>query len=74
MIKQLTVKLPEDAYVLPEPERGEKDVAYVKQEIRHHRAVWIIYDAQGDELAETINRETAFIVGRENELDAVSVH
>ncbi len=74
MTKMLTIDLPEDAYVLPEKESVKQDIAYIKQEIRHHRAVWIVYDADGCELAQTLNRETAFIVVQENDLEAISVH
>ena len=53
---------------------GETDVAFIKSDKTKNNGVWEIYGADGTKLAATDNRECAFWVARQNDLEPKSVH
>ena len=53
-----------DPEEIPEPARREANA----------ESFYAIHDAEGNRLAVTTNRDTAFILARQNELTPVSVH
>lgn len=53
---------------------NEENVAFIKSDGNKNNSVWEIYDADGTKLAATDNRECAFMVARQNDLDPQSVH
>ena len=50
------------------------NVAFIKQDVYEGKNMWLIYDAEGERVAATDDREFAFIVARQNDLDPYSVH
>lgn len=55
---------PVDPDEIPEPARSQANAA----------VFYAIHDAEGNRLAVTTNRDTAFILARQNEMTPVSVH
>jgi len=53
---------------------GENNLAFIKSDGNKSNGVWEIYSADGTRLASTDNREYAFMVARQNDLDPKSVH
>ena len=50
------------------------NIAFVKHDIYDGKSVWMICNADGEQIAATDNRDFAFIVARQNDLDPQSVH
>jgi len=53
---------------------NDANVAFIKPDICDGRKMWLIYDAEGEKIAATDNRDFAFIVARQNDLEPCSVH
>jgi hypothetical protein len=53
---------------------GVQDIAYVKPVVVDGTAGYAIHAADGTQIALTGNRDIAFVVVRQNELEPVSVH
>lgn len=53
---------------------GEANIAFIKSDKNNNNGVWEIYGADGTKLAATDNRECAFLVARQNDLEPQSVH
>jgi hypothetical protein len=53
---------------------GMQDIAYVKPVVVDGASSFAIYAADGTQMALIANRELAFAVVRQNELEPVSVH
>ena len=56
------------------PQWYDEKAAFVKHDIYEGRPVWMVYDADGEKIAATDDREFAFIVARQNDLVPHSVH
>lgn len=50
------------------------NAAFIKQDWRNGQIMWSIYDAFGERIASTDNRDFAFIIARQNDLEPVSAH
>lgn len=73
--KDIQVEFPKTIYsihhdVFPD----EEDKAYVKREVQDNEAVWVIYNTEGERLAQVASRELAFAVVAQNDLIPLSVH
>lgn len=55
-------------------EWDDENAAFIKHDMYDGRMMWSIYAADGERIAATDNREFAFIVARQNDLEPVSVH
>ncbi len=53
---------------------NDENVAFIKQDMCEGRQMWLICDAEGEKIAATDNRDFAFIVARQNDLEPCSVH
>lgn len=53
---------------------GKENIAFIKHDYYEGKYMWMIYDADGERIAATDNREYAFIVARQNDLEPFSVH
>ena len=52
----------------------DERVAFIKPDVCDGRTIWTIYGADGTKLAATDNRDFAFVMARQNDLDPKSVH
>ena len=52
----------------------DEKVAFIKPDVCDGRKVWTIYGADGTKLAATDNRDFAFLMARQNDLEPKSVH
>ncbi len=55
-------------------EMSEKEVAFVKSDMKDGEAKWYIYSADGTKIAEANSREFAFILAKQNDFLPCSVH
>ena len=55
-------------------EMSEKEVAFVKSDIKDGEAKWYIYSSDGTKIAEATSREFAFILAKQNDCAPCSVH
>lgn len=55
-------------------EMSEKEVAFVKSDIKDGEAKWYIYSSDGTKIAEANSREFAFILAKQNDFAPCSVH
>ncbi len=53
---------------------NDENVAFIKQANENGKIMWSIYAADGEKIAMTDNREFAFIVAKQNDLNPQSVH
>lgn len=53
---------------------GDYDVAFIKNDIQDGKNMWQIYSADGTKLASTDNRDFAFVVAKQNNLEPKSAH
>lgn len=53
---------------------GLEDVAFVKPIVYEGEALWSIHSANGEPIALATERDLAFAIVRQNNLDPVSVH
>ncbi|MFV0627516.1 MAG: DUF1150 family protein [Alphaproteobacteria bacterium] len=55
-------------------ETEEREVAFVKSDIKNGEGKWYIYSSDGTKIAETSSRENAFVIARQNDFSPCSVH
>ncbi len=53
---------------------GIEDIAYVKRITHEDEIMWAIHSANGTPIALVTERDLAFAIVRQNDLDPVSVH
>ena len=53
---------------------NDENVAFIKQDVYEGKNMWLIYGADGLRIAATDNRDFAFVVARQNDLEPKSVH
>ena len=53
---------------------GAQDIAYIKSTVHEGRAAFAICAADGAELAVVADRDIAFVVARQHDLEPLSVH
>ena len=53
---------------------GAQDIAYIKSTVHEGRAAYAICAADGAELAVVADRDIAFAVARQHDLEPLSVH
>lgn len=52
----------------------DEKIAFIKHDYFEGKLMWMIYDAEGERIAATDNRDFAFIVARQNDLTPQSAH
>ncbi len=52
----------------------DENVAFIKPSEENGKKIWLIYAADGEKIAVTDDREFAFLVARQNDLNPQSVH
>lgn len=65
--------------LLPEAEAelgcwNDEDVAFIKNGIHDGKEMWLIYASNGTKIAATDDRDFAFIMAKQNDLEPRSVH
>ncbi len=60
--------------LLAEDEWNDEHSAFIKHGEYNGRLMWLICSADGERIAATDNREFAFIVAKQNDLEPHSVH
>ena len=63
-----------DAYTEELCEWNDSNVAFIKNDIFEGRQMWMIYAADGTRIAATDDRDFAFIMAKQNDLEPQSVH
>ena len=64
-----------DIMELREPEICEQNrTVFIKGDVRNGKYLWGIYDAEGNRIAMTDNRDFAFVAARQNDFIPYSVH
>lgn len=53
---------------------NDENVAFIKHGLYEGKYMWMIYGADGERIAATDDREFAFIVAKQNDLEPYSVH
>ena len=53
---------------------NDEHSAFIKKDIHDGKPMWLIYDSAGERIAATDNREFAFVIARQNDLEPHSVH
>ena len=53
---------------------NDENVAFIKSGIEDGKCMWSIYAADGEKIAMTDDREFAFVVAKQNDLNPQSVH
>lgn len=53
---------------------NDEDVAFIKPGYEDGKRMWSIYAADGEKIAMTDDREFAFVVAKQNDLNPKSVH
>ena len=53
---------------------NDENVAFIKPGMEDGKCMWSIYAADGEKIAMTDDREFAFIVAKQNDLNPQSVH
>lgn len=48
--------------------------AFIKHDLFEGKLMWMIYDAEGERIAATDDRDFAFIVAKQNDLTPYSAH
>lgn len=72
--KKITeVEIPYDAEVNL-CEWNDSNVAFIKNDIHEGKEMWLIYAADGTKIAATDDRDFAFIMAKQNDLEPKSVH
>lgn len=64
----------EDIYADFNEDWNDGNLAFVKYDTYEGDKMWIIYGADGSRIAATSDRDFAFIVARQNDLQPCSVH
>ena len=60
--------------LLGEDEWNDNNSAFIKQGEYDGKPMWLICNAEGEKVAATDNRDFAFIVARQNDMEPHSVH
>ncbi len=63
-----------DTYTEEFCEWNDSHVAFIKNDIYEGRQMWMIYSADGTRIAATDDRDFAFIMAKQNDLEPKSVH
>ena len=66
--------LPDIEGLLAEDEWNDDHSAFIRQGEYNGKQMWLVCSADGEKIAATDNREFAFIVAKQNDLDPYSVH
>lgn len=66
--------LPDIEGLLDCDEWNDDHSAFIKQGECNGKPMWFVCSADGEKIAATDNREFAFIVAKQNDLDPFSVH
>lgn len=53
---------------------NDENVAFIKYDLCDGNKMWVIYGADGTRLAAVSDRDFAFVMARQNDLDPCSVH
>lgn len=53
---------------------NDENVAFIKSGMEDGKCMWSIYAADGEKIAMTDDREFAFVVAKQNDLNPQSVH
>lgn len=53
---------------------NDQNVVFIKNDVQDGKDMWLLYAADGTKLATTDNRDFAFLVARQNNLEPKSVH
>lgn len=53
---------------------NDQNVVFIKNDVQDGKDMWLVYAADGTKLATTDNRDFAFLVARQNNLEPKSVH
>lgn len=53
---------------------NDDKAAFIKYDMYEGKPMWMIYDAEGERVAATDDRDFAFIVAKQNDLTPYSVH
>lgn len=53
---------------------NDEDVAFIKNDIHDGKSMWLIYAADGTKIAATDDRDFAFVMAKQNDLEPRSVH
>lgn len=53
---------------------NDENIAFIKHDLFEGKYMWMIYGADGERIAATDDRDFAFIVARQNDLEPLSVH
>lgn len=53
---------------------NDEDVAFIKSGYEDGKRMWSIYAADGEKIAMTDDRDFAFVVAKQNDLNPKSVH
>lgn len=53
---------------------NDENVAFIKSGIEDGKCMWSIYAADGEKIAMTDDRDFAFVVAKQNDLNPQSVH
>ena len=52
----------------------QDNTVFIKEDLQNGKCFWGIYDAEGNRMAVTENRDCAFVVARQNDFEPCSVH
>ncbi len=63
-----------DTYAEELSEWNDSNVAFIKNDVYEGRQMWMIYTADGTRIAATDDRDFAFIMAKQNDLEPKSVH
>lgn len=53
---------------------NDEKTAFIKHDMYEGKYMWMIYGSDGERIAATDNRDFAFIVAKQNDLEPLSVH
>ena len=53
---------------------NDEDVAFIKNDIHDGKSMWLIYASDGTKIAATDDRDFAFVMAKQNDLEPRSVH
>ncbi len=71
--KHKTIELSSEA-LLELAAWNDDKAAFIKYDLYEGKPMWMIYDADGERVAATDNRDFAFIVAKQNDLIPYSAH
>lgn len=53
---------------------NDEDVAFIKNDVHDGKSMWLIYASDGTKIAATDDRDFAFVMAKQNDLEPRSVH